>query len=137
MPSSCTLVLVGMALKAPSTVTSRSLIPRFRNSAPVAGSSLCSPGLPIWRPADRRRLAVDPPLRELVAKTVARYPALAILLFGSRADGTARPDSDWDIACEGLGFHDWAREEWPAPRWSVELDPWQLAPEWQGSAKPL
>ena len=25
---------------------------------------------------------------------------------------------------------------WPAPRWSVELDPWQLAPKWSGSAGP-
>lgn len=23
-----------------------------------------------------------------------------------------------------------AHEQWPAPRWLVELDPWQLAPEW-------
>ena len=27
-------------------------------------------------------------------------------------------------------FFAWAHEQWPAPRWSVELDPWQLAPEW-------
>jgi hypothetical protein len=23
-------------------------------------------------------------------------------------------------------FFLWAREHWPEPRWSVELDPWQL-----------
>jgi hypothetical protein len=23
-------------------------------------------------------------------------------------------------------FFAWAREHWPEPRWSVELDPWQL-----------
>jgi hypothetical protein len=25
-------------------------------------------------------------------------------------------------------FFSWARRRWPAPRWSVELDPWQLGP---------
>jgi hypothetical protein len=25
-------------------------------------------------------------------------------------------------------FFEWAAENWPAPRWTVELDPWQLAP---------
>jgi hypothetical protein len=28
-------------------------------------------------------------------------------------------------------FFDWAVDRWPAPRWTVELDPWQLLPEWQ------
>jgi hypothetical protein len=32
-------------------------------------------------------------------------------------------------------FFEWAAEHWPAPRWRVELDPWQLAPEWEGSPK--
>lgn len=36
---------------------------------------------------------------------------------------------------EGVVFFDWAREWWPRPRWSIELDPWQLAPEWSGRAK--
>jgi hypothetical protein len=26
-------------------------------------------------------------------------------------------------------FFEWSREHFPAPRWSVELDPWQLSPE--------
>jgi hypothetical protein len=25
-------------------------------------------------------------------------------------------------------FFEWASEHWPAPRWSVDLDPWQLSP---------
>jgi hypothetical protein len=25
-------------------------------------------------------------------------------------------------------FFEWAAENWPAPRWTVELAPWQLAP---------
>jgi hypothetical protein len=31
---------------------------------------------------------------------------------------------------DGLSFFEWAAERWPAPRWTVELDPWQLAPPW-------
>jgi hypothetical protein len=27
----------------------------------------------------------------------------------------------------GLNFFEWAHEQWPAPRWTVELDPWELA----------
>jgi hypothetical protein len=27
-------------------------------------------------------------------------------------------------------FAVWAHEQWPAPRWSVELDPWQLGGQW-------
>jgi hypothetical protein len=34
---------------------------------------------------------------------------------------------------DGMGFFDWARERWPEPRWSIELDPWQLAPDWSGN----
>jgi hypothetical protein len=37
---------------------------------------------------------------------------------------------------DGIVFWSWVQERWPAPRWSVELDPWQLAPDWSGSAKP-
>lgn len=28
----------------------------------------------------------------------------------------------------GADFFSWAREQWPAPRWSIQLDPWQLSP---------
>ena len=30
---------------------------------------------------------------------------------------------------DGVSFFKWAHEHWPAPRWSVELDPWQLSPD--------
>jgi hypothetical protein len=33
---------------------------------------------------------------------------------------------------DGVVFSAWAHEQWPAPRWSVELDPGQLAPAWPG-----
>jgi len=32
---------------------------------------------------------------------------------------------------EGTEFFTWAHAEHPAPRWSVELDPSQLTPEWR------
>ena len=31
---------------------------------------------------------------------------------------------------DGANFFEWAHERWPAPRWTVELDPWQLTPPW-------
>lgn len=31
---------------------------------------------------------------------------------------------------DGLEFFAWERDQWPAPQWSVELDPWQFAPKW-------
>jgi hypothetical protein len=27
---------------------------------------------------------------------------------------------------EGVSFYNWAHERWPEPRWTVQLDPWQL-----------
>ena len=30
---------------------------------------------------------------------------------------------------DGRSFFEWAREEFPPPRWSVELDPFQLGPD--------
>ena len=45
-PSSA--ALVGACLNPPSTITSRSLMPRFWSSAAVVGSSVSSAGLPIW-----------------------------------------------------------------------------------------
>ena len=31
---------------------------------------------------------------------------------------------------DGVSFFDWAHEHWPAPRWTVELAPWQIGPDW-------
>ena len=31
---------------------------------------------------------------------------------------------------DDVDFFAWARKRWPAPRWMVELDPWQLTPRW-------
>jgi hypothetical protein len=35
---------------------------------------------------------------------------------------------------DGLDFFEWARGQWPASHWTIQLDPWQLAPEWSSGA---
>ncbi len=42
-------------------------------------------------------LAADPLLREMVRRLVAAVSPQRIYLFGSRARGDARPDSDYDL----------------------------------------
>jgi hypothetical protein len=37
---------------------------------------------------------------------------------------------------DGMSFSAWAAEQWPEPRWKVELDPWQDSPAWVGSGAP-
>lgn len=39
--------------------------------------------------------------------------------------GRERQSATFDDA---RGFYRWAKERWPAPRCTVELDPWQLSP---------
>jgi len=48
------------------------------------------------------------------------------------------PSKPWIVVGHGRGtvtleddasFFAWAREQWAAPRWTVELDPWQLSPK--------
>jgi len=47
------------------------------------------------------------------------------------------PDRPWMVLSsehrtiklpDGMDFFTWAREQWPAPRWSVQVDPWELSP---------
>jgi len=47
------------------------------------------------------------------------------------------PDRPWMVLSsehrtiklpDGMDFLTWAREQWPAPRWSVQADPWELSP---------
>ena len=37
---------------------------------------------------------------------------------------------------DGVSFFEWAHRQCPGTRWSVELDPWQLARGGSGSTKP-
>jgi hypothetical protein len=36
---------------------------------------------------------------------------------------------------DGQDFFAWAREHWPKPRWTVELDPWQLGQSFLGRSR--
>ncbi len=47
------------------------------------------------------------------------------------------PDQPWIVIGTGHGtvrlpdnesFFRWAHENWPSPRWGVQLKPWQLSP---------
>ena len=81
-------------------------------------------------PAARSLMSAAITERELVAacrETLARWPqARAAVLFGSRARGTQRPDSDWDIAfvLEGsdLRHPRPARSVFPRSQMPVDLD---------------
>jgi hypothetical protein len=35
---------------------------------------------------------------------------------------------------DGVSFFEWATRRWPTPRWTVELDPWQLGSAWPRQA---
>ena len=48
-------------------------------------------------PTETARLADDPLVRDLVDRVVAEADPLRVILFGSRARGAARPDSDVDL----------------------------------------
>jgi hypothetical protein len=50
------------------------------------------------------------------------------------------PDRPWIVLSterravklpDGQEFFAWVHQQWPTSRWTVELDPWQLAPEWR------
>ncbi len=48
-------------------------------------------------PADPAPVSPDPVVQPLVDQIVAEFAPLRVILFGSRATGTARPDSDVDL----------------------------------------
>ncbi|MCB9674676.1 MAG: nucleotidyltransferase domain-containing protein [Alphaproteobacteria bacterium] len=63
----------------------------------------------------------DPKLRKLVEHVVRVMEPLEVWLFGSRAEGRARPESDYDIL---VIVPDDALDEWLDPRrtWQVGHD---------------
>jgi hypothetical protein len=36
---------------------------------------------------------------------------------------------------DGQSVFDWASERWPEPRWTVDLDPWQLGQSFPGRSR--
>jgi predicted nucleotidyltransferase len=61
---------------------------RMRQANPVAPSS---------RPSSTSYVVDEPLLRTIAAEIQAAIPGAEVRLFGSRARGTARPDSDLDL----------------------------------------
>ena len=61
---------------------------RMRQTDPMAGSS---------RPSSYHDVVDEPLLRTIAAEIQAAIPGAEVRLFGSRARGTARPDSDLDL----------------------------------------
>jgi hypothetical protein len=49
------------------------------------------------------------------------HPDRPWIVIGTSHGQVALPDD--------ASFFNWAHENWPAPRWTVQLDPWQLAPD--------
>lgn len=64
------------------------------------------PGVPEERRNDKAvktefgRAEADPYLQTIVTFILSNFSPRRIILFGSRANGTQRPDSDYDIAIE-------------------------------------
>jgi hypothetical protein len=53
---------------------------------------------PPLHPVDRRGRSIDlRPVRPLLDQIVSRWHPRQVWLFGSRARGDARPESDWDL----------------------------------------
>jgi hypothetical protein len=93
-----------------------------RGDVPKPGTRPCFAGDNPPSPLHRRRLDADPNVCS------CRVP-----LHRHRARGrasVARPGTSHGSVTlpDGTSFFEWAQKNWPAPRWSVQLDPWQLAP---------
>lgn len=87
------LTLIGPAISAASLVhIKRSRVelyrPRMRQTDPMATSS---------RPSSYHYVVDEPLLRTIAAEIQAAIPGAQVRLFGSRARGTERPDSDLDL----------------------------------------
>jgi hypothetical protein len=59
-----------------------------------------------------------PEYRYTVTEHEARRPWLVL---GTRRGSVTLPDD--------ASFFEWAHKNWPAPRWTVQLDPHQLSPD--------
>nr|WP_294508172.1 nucleotidyltransferase domain-containing protein [uncultured Rhodopila sp.] len=87
------VIAVLQEAKVAGAISIRSDRPRGDHSE--ADGSVVLPDAPDPRAASLIR--AEPSLRRLVDLARKRLRALQVWLFGSRARGDARPDSDWDI----------------------------------------
>lgn len=74
--------------------------PSVASQRPWDGTAdLAHPGAAPWEPDGRAAalLESEPSLARLVRLARSRLGARQVWLFGSRARGDARPDSDWDV----------------------------------------
>ena len=62
-------------------------------------------------------------VRPVIARLIARWHPLAIWLFGSRARGDARPDSDWDLLVIVPDCPEPADFDDPMTLWRVKREP--------------
>jgi predicted nucleotidyltransferase len=63
------------------------------------------------------------PIRSVLARVIDRWQPLQIWLFGSRARGAARPDSDWDLLAIVPDCPDPADFDDPLTVWRVKREP--------------
>ena len=63
------------------------------------------------------------PIRPVLARVIDRWHPLQIWLFGSRARGEARPDSDWDLLAIVPDCPEPADFEDPMTVWRVKRQP--------------
>ncbi len=76
------------------------------------------------RPSGGRTPALDiSPVRPILARVIERWHPLAIWLFGSRARGDARPDSDWDLLAIVADCPEPADFDDPMTVWRVKREP--------------
>ena len=80
-------------------------------------------------PSNASAITVDPRISAIASGIAAAIPEAQVRLFGSRARGTARPDSDVDLLIT-------VPDHWLAGRDRVRVLGGPLAPTLQPSASP-
>ena len=67
-------------------------------------------------------------LCQIVGAIAAEYGILRVYLFGSRARGDNRPDSDYDFCVKtpkGMGLFKMPRRAWACSRWAGSMASWR------------
>ena len=81
-----------------------------------------APARPSARPVNVSPLDIEP-IQPILARVIDRWHPLQIWLFGSRARGEARPDSDWDLLAIVPDCPEPADFEDPMTVWRVKRQP--------------